>query len=312
MRFGCGCGSKCADNLRPSAHGSSLALAPHRTSIRHLRPALSVLTRFSWSAHEQRKCLWMNRSRQCRLACEKHVDGMRGRPSLGNRPHDQRRPAMRSPQTNTPGVRVCHPTSHSILPSGSVPTSKSVSSGRFRRRRNPSEQSQLAHQIRRVAGLHQGPLSVLSPATRRPEPSGLRGPHRHRRREIPAPPIGIVCHCPPRLPAELRRTRGHNGHGSRSRSRCAGEWDVVIQFRHRARALAMHRAEAVGRRVAATDDHDVLTSRRDARRAVTLAFAVGRTQVLHRTWIPRRPRPGTSVSRARSAPTARTTASNSS
>ena len=45
--------------------------------------------------HEQRKCLWMNRSRKRRLACEKHVDGTCGRPSLGNRPHDQRRPAMR-------------------------------------------------------------------------------------------------------------------------------------------------------------------------------------------------------------------------
>lgn len=37
----------------------------------------------------------MNRSRKRRLACEKHVDGTCGRPSLGNRPHDQRRPAMR-------------------------------------------------------------------------------------------------------------------------------------------------------------------------------------------------------------------------
>src|SRR3546814_17342732 len=45
----------------------------------------------------------------------------------------------------------------------------------------------------------------------------------------------------------------------------------------------MHRAEAVGGRVAATDDHDVLTSRRDARRTITLAFVVGRTQVRHRT-----------------------------
>lgn len=57
---------------------------------------------------------------------------------------------------------------------------------------------------------------------------------------------------------------------------------MVVQFRHRERTLAMHRAEAIGGRVAATDDHDVFTSRRDARRTITLAFAVGRPQVRHR------------------------------
>lgn len=226
----------------------------------------------------------MNRSRKRRLACEKHVDGTCGRPSLAiAHTTSDAPPRCASPQTNTPGVRVCHPTSHSILPSGSVPTSRSVSSGGAVSTPSKPRASRTISHTRSVVS----PVStrVRCPSFARdtqPEPSGLRGPHPHRRREIPAPPIGIVCHCPPHPPARCAGPAATTAMG-RDLDRGVPEVGRGSPIPSPRGRLGDAPCRAVGGRVAATDDHDVLTSRRDARRTITLAFVVGRTQVRHRT-----------------------------
>src|SRR5690606_32771065 len=63
----------------------------------------------------------------------------------------------------------------------------------------------------------------------------------------------------------------------------SGRWlGIAVQLRHRQRALANRRAVAVGPRVTAPDDHDVLALGTHGGGTVALALAVGGHEVFHR------------------------------